>query len=163
MIYSANTLTHISNLDNVFTAINNLLSSDGILIIEDPSLLECIKKNSYDQFYNEHIYIFSTISVKNLLNKFKLEIFDIKNLKTHGGSLRYYIKKKQNNNYKINKSVQEQILKETSFGLHKLKTYENFSNKVKKSRDKLLKILNKLKKDKKKSLDMAQQLKQLQF
>ena len=150
LIYSANTLTHISNLDNVFTAINNLLSSDGILIIEDPSLLECIKKNSYDQFYNEHIYIFSTISVKNLLNKFKLEIFDIKNLKTHGGSLRYYIKKKQNNNYKINKSVQEQILKETSFGLHKLKTYENFSNKVKKSRDKLLKILNKLKKDKKK-------------
>ena len=131
LIYSANTLTHISNLDNVFTAINNLLSSDGILIIEDPSLLECIKKNSYDQFYNEHIYIFSTISVKNLLNKFKLEIFDIKNLKTHGGSLRYYIKKKQNNNYKINKSVQEQILKETSFGLHKLKTYENFSNKVK--------------------------------
>ena len=44
LIYSANTLTHISNLDNVFTAINNLLSSDGILIIEDPSLLECIKK-----------------------------------------------------------------------------------------------------------------------
>ena len=52
-----------------------------VLIIEDPSLLECIKKNSYDQFYNEHIYLFSAISVNNLIKKFNLQIFDIKNLK----------------------------------------------------------------------------------
>ena len=55
LIYSANTLTHISNLKNVFKSISYLLSDDGVLIIEDPSLLECLKKNSYDQFYNEHI------------------------------------------------------------------------------------------------------------
>ena len=94
LIYSANTLTHISNLNNVFKSISFLLSENGILIIEDPSLLECLKKNSYDQFYNEHIYLFSAISVKNILKKFNLEIFNIKNLSTHGGSLRYYIKKK---------------------------------------------------------------------
>ena len=62
MIYSANTLTHISNLNDVFKSISCLLSQKGILIIEDPSLLECIKKVSYDQFYNEHIYLFSAIS-----------------------------------------------------------------------------------------------------
>ena len=56
LIYSANTLTHISNLSDVFKSINYLLSQKGILIIEDPSLLECVKKFSYDQFYNEHIY-----------------------------------------------------------------------------------------------------------
>ena len=56
LIYSANTLTHISNLNDVFKSISFLLSQKGILIIEDPSLLECIKKVSYDKFYNEHIY-----------------------------------------------------------------------------------------------------------
>ena len=44
LIYSANTLTHISNLNEVFKSITYLLSNEGILIIEDPSLLECIKK-----------------------------------------------------------------------------------------------------------------------
>ena len=34
-------------------------------------------------------------NAENIINKHDLEIFDIKNLSTHGGSLRYYIKKKR--------------------------------------------------------------------
>ncbi len=147
LIYSANTLTHISNLNNVFKSINHLLPINGILIIEDPSLLECIKKNSYDQFYNEHIYLFSAISVKNIINKHDLEIFDIKNLSTHGGSLRYYIKKKKNKNLKISISVKNQINNEKKYGIHKFATYKNFSKNVKKSKINLLKILNRIKKN----------------
>ena len=144
LIYSANTLTHISNLNEVFKSISYLLSTNGILIIEDPSLLECIKKNSYDQFYNEHIYLFSAVSINNLLKKFSLEIFDIKNLETHGGSLRYYIKRKNNKNINISKNVDLQFRKELNFGLNKFSTYMKFSRNVKKSKEKLLNILNKL-------------------
>lgn len=150
LVYSANTLTHINNLNNVFKSIVNILSNNGILIIEDPSLLECIKKNAYDQFYNEHIYLFSAISVKNILDKFDLEIFNIKNLPTHGGSLRYYIKRKSNKEISINNSVRRQIKKEITKGLHKFSTYKNFAKKVKSSKEKLLSILNKIKKNNKK-------------
>ena len=94
MIYSANTLSHIENLDEVFKAINILLSKNGILIIEDPSLLQCIKNNAYDQFYCEHIYLFSSISLKKIISKYNFEIFDIENLETHGGSNRYFIKRR---------------------------------------------------------------------
>ena len=152
VVYSANTLTHISNLDNVFKSINHILSKNGVLIIEDPSLLECLKKNSYDQFYNEHIYLFSAISVKNLLSKFDLEIFDIKNLKTHGGSLRYYIKRKKNKKIKISKNVKKHINKELKAGLGNFLTYKTFSNKVIKSKQRILKILNNIKKRNKKIL-----------
>ena len=69
LIYSANTLSHIKDLNSVFNSIVHILSDDGVLIIEDPSLLECFKKVSYDQFYNEHIYIFSLLSIKYLLKK----------------------------------------------------------------------------------------------
>ncbi len=149
LIYSANTLTHISNLNDVFKSISYLLDKNGILIIEDPSLLECIKKVSYDQFYNEHIYLFSAISVSNIIRKFNLEIFDIKNLKTHGGSIRYYIKKIDNNKKRISARVQKQFYMERKFELNKLITYQNFAKKVKLSKNKLLKILNKLKKENK--------------
>ena len=94
LVYSANTLSHIKKLDEIFNAINYSLSRNGILILEDPSLLSCIKNVAYDQFYCEHIYVFSTIALKNVLKKFDLEIFDIQNTKTHGGSNRYFIKKK---------------------------------------------------------------------
>ena len=59
LIYAANTVSHIRDLNSVFNSISHVLSDNGVLIIEDPSLLECFKKVSYDQFYNEHIYILS--------------------------------------------------------------------------------------------------------
>ena len=145
LIYSSNTITHIKDLDDVFRSITNILSNKGILIIEDPSLLECIKKTSYDQFYNEHIYVFSTLSLKNILKKHSLTLFDIEKLPTHGGSLRYYIKRNLNSKFKIKKSVKKQITEEKKFNLHKFSTYLNFGLKIKQSRNQLRNILLKIK------------------
>ncbi len=146
LIYSANTLGHIKDLNSVFNSIVHILSNNGVLIIEDPSLLECFKKVSYDQFYNEHIYIFSLLSIKYLLKKHNLEVFNIKKISTHGGSLRYYIKKTSNNKLKINKNVKTQLDHELSFGLDKYSTYIKFKDDVEKSRKKLMEIFSKLKK-----------------
>jgi len=149
VIYAANTLTHIANLRDVFKSICNILSNDGVLIIEDPSLLECIKKTSYDQFYNEHIYVFSALAVKNLINEFGLEIFDIQKIGTHGGSLRYFIKRKKNNLIKISKKVSTQINKEIKYGLDKFSTFVRFGKKTVDSKNQLITLLNGLKKQNK--------------
>ncbi len=145
VIYSANTLTHINNLNDVFASIVHLLKKDGILIIEDPSFLECIKKVSYDQFYNEHIYIFSALSVTKLIKRFNLELFDIETLNTHGGSLRYYIKFKDNKKIKIKNTISTQLNKEIKFGLDKFSTYKKFGISVLKSKENLIKIIKKIK------------------
>ncbi len=150
VVYAANTVTHIENLDSVFQSIFDILSQNGILIIEDPSLLECLKKISYDQFYNEHIYVFSAIAVENIIKKFDFEIFDIQNISTHGGSLRYFIKHKNNKLYKIKKSVSKQINLEIKFGMKKMNVYKKFSNSVIKSKKKLLKLLKNIKNNNKK-------------
>ena len=146
LIYSANTLSHIKNFNEIFKAIEISLSDRGILILEDPSLLECLKNVAYDQFYCEHIYVFSAISLKKILEKFSLEIFDIENTKTHGGSNRYFIKKKSNQLYKITLKVKKEINKELKFGLNKISTYNKFATKVKESKVKLIKIFKNLKK-----------------
>jgi len=147
LIFSANTITHISNLENVFSNLKKILSEDGVLIIEDPSLLECLRKNTYDQFYNEHIYVFSAISLRNVIKKYDLEIFDIDQINIHGGSLRFFIKHKSNKKIKISKKVNNQILQEKKNGLEKFSTYKKFSENVKKSKIKLIKIFLKIKKN----------------
>ena len=145
LIYSANTLSHIENYDELFKAIKFSLNDSGILVLEDPSLLECIKNVAYDQFYCEHIYVFSTLSLSKILTNYGLEIFDIENTKTHGGSNRYYIKKKTNSFYKIKKSVKENLDREKNYGLHKFLTYKKFASKVLKSKKKLKSIFKKIK------------------
>jgi len=144
LIYSANTISHIKNLDEVFKAINLVLNDNGILIIEDPSLLECLKKNTYDQFYNEHIYVFSMIGIESILKKHNLEIFYIQNLPIHGGSNRYFIKKIFNNRI-IDSSVKINKKKEIKFGLEKLSTYKQFAKRVNSSKKKLRTIFKKIK------------------
>jgi len=143
LVYSANTISHIEDLDNVFKSINLILSDDGVLIIEDPSLLECLKKNTYDQFYNEHIYVFSLVSLENILEKNNLEIFNIQNLKIHGGSNRYFIKKKLNK-IKISKNVKIYKQKEINYGLNKISTYKAFAKRVRNSKKKLKEIFLKI-------------------
>ena len=149
VIYAANTLTHIANLREVFRSICNILSNNGVLIIEDPSLLECIKQTSYDQFYNEHIYVFSALAVKNIINEFGLELFDIQKISTHGGSLRYFIKRKNNNQIKISNKVSTQINKEIKYGLDKFATFVKFGEKTVNSKNRLIYLLNRLKKQNK--------------
>ena len=148
LIFSANTISHIQNLDEVFKSINIFLKDNGIIILEDPSLLECLKRNTYDQFYNEHIYVFSLIAIENILKKHNLEVFHIQNLKIHGGSNRYFIKKK-NNKIKIDLSVKINRDKEIRYGLNNLKTYRSFAKRVQKSKKLLKKLFMKIKKKKK--------------
>ena len=148
IIYSANTISHIKDLDSVIKAIDFALAKDGVLIIEDPSLMECLKLNAYDQFYCEHIYVFSAIALSNIFAKYNFEIFRIDKIKTHGGSNRYYIKRKNNKNYKIEKSYKDLINKEIKYGLKKYSTYLKFKKNVKKSKIKLIRLLNKFKKKK---------------
>ena len=63
-----------------------------------------IEKTSYDQIYDEHIYMFSATSVKKIFNLFDFELIDAIKQLTHGGSMRYVISRKKKKI--INKNVQ---------------------------------------------------------
>ena len=148
LIFSANTITHISSYNSVFSNINKILCDNGTVIIEEPSLLETIKNGSYDQFYNEHIYVFSTIALKNILKKNHLEIYDVENIQVHGGSNRYYIKKKYNKKIKISARFKKKFKIEVNYGLNKFSTFKKFSNRVQDSKKNLRTLLKNIKKDK---------------
>ena len=149
LVFSANTISHIPNYKETFEGIFNILSDDGVLIIEDPSLLKVLQNNSYDQFYDEHVYVFSTISVNNIIKDYGLRLFDVENISTHGGSNRYYICK-ENGKYKNTSRLKKVIRSEVSYKLHKIKSYLEFSKRVNISKRKLFNLVKKLKKKNKK-------------
>ena len=149
LVYSANTISHIPNLDETFLAIRNILSNKGVLVIEDPSLLEVIKNNTYDQFYDEHVYVFSAIAISKISEKYNLRLFDIDISSVHGGSIRYFICKKDCF-HKNTLRLKKQIKKETHAKMNKFSTYLKFASNVKKSKKDLVQLLKKLKKNGKK-------------
>jgi len=103
LIFAANVICHIPNLSEVIKSIDKLLSQNGIFVFEEPYLGSMFEKISYDQIYDEHIFMFSATSVKKVFNLFDFELIDIFRQSTHGGSMRYVISRK--NKKKVNKNV----------------------------------------------------------
>ncbi len=143
-ILAANVMCHIPDLKNIAEAAYLALDENGVLIFEDPYLGDMIEKTSYDQIYDEHVYIFSAMSVRNIFEKHGFELINLLPQSTHGGSMRYILAKK--GFYKAQKIVEEFISKEKKNGLDLPETYKKFKKNCEKSRDDLIKILNEEKK-----------------
>jgi methylation protein EvaC len=143
-ILAANVMCHIPDLKNIAEAAYLALDQNGVLIFEDPYLGDMIEKTSYDQIYDEHVYIFSAMSIKNIFEKYGFELINLLPQSTHGGSMRYILAKK--GSYKAEKIVDEFLSKEKKMGLDLAETYEKFKKNCEKSRDDLIKILNEEKK-----------------
>ena len=136
MIYAANCICHIQDLDDAFKAVKNLLTPSGVFVFEDPSLLRMLERGSYDQIYDEHAHVFSVIALDNLLRRNGLKIFSVDNLSVHGGSNRIYASHIDSG--LAGDSVRQNINEEMVFGLDQFETYEIFADRVKTSK----KVLN---------------------
>jgi len=147
IIFAANCICHIPDLDQTFNAIKSLLSDDGTFIFEDPSLAEVINNNSYDQIYDEHPHVFSVIALDNLLKRNGLQIVKVENLQVHGGSNRIFAKKIGS---KVDKSVELSKSYERILGLDQFKTFKRFAQRVEQSKEDLIRLLTQCKKENKK-------------
>lgn len=116
LIYSANTISHIQNLDECLQLVKNCLTDNGVFVVEAPSFLEVLKYNTFDQFYHEHQSYFSCISLNNVLANVGMEIFDIEFYPVHGGSYRYYIQAVGSNNIKT-ENVENILNEELDYGI----------------------------------------------
>jgi methylation protein EvaC len=139
VIYAANAFCHIPNINNVLKGIDVILKDNSFLIFEDPYLGDVLEKISYDQIYDEHIFIFSVISVEKIFKLMNYTLIDVYPLTTHGGSMRYIVQKKSNakQSFRLNYYKNLEIHK----NFHKFTTYLNFRSDCEKSK---IKFKNKL-------------------
>jgi len=146
-ILAANVMCHIPDLPNVAAAVQRLLKPDGVFVFEDPYLGDMIAKTSYDQIYDEHVFIFSAGSVRRAFAPFGLELVDVMPQVTHGGSMRYTLAPKASR--QISKKVDEQLAKEAALGLDWPETYLRFKASCESSRAALLQTLERLRTERK--------------
>lgn len=139
-----NTFAHIHDLDEIIESIKVLTKPEGVFVIEFPYLIDFIKKNLFDTIYHEHLSYLSLRPLMALFKRFQMEIFDAKEVSSHGGSLRVYIKK-IGAKYKIEKVVRDLVNREIKLGLSKTKTYISFAKKIEKNKLKLTALLKNLK------------------
>ena len=103
VISAANVICHIPDLKDLISSVDLLLSSNGVFIFEEPYMGSMFSKVSYDQIYDEHIYMFSIISIKKTFELFNFDLIDVIPQITHGGSMRYVVGRK--NKHKIRENV----------------------------------------------------------
>jgi len=149
LVYSANCICHIEDLDETFQAVNVAMADDGVFVFEDPSVEGMIKNTSYDQVYVEHVHMFSATALDRVLRANGLEIFDIERLSVHGGSNRIFAKKMKNKAIDVSTRLGSVLAHESEMGLDDVKTYYDFAASSVKSKKilvehlKMMKALNK--------------------
>ena len=149
LVYSANCICHVQDLDDCFSAVAEVLDKKGMFVFEDPSLIEMLKRGSYDQIYDEHAHIFSVTALQNILQRNGLTIFKVEPLSVHGGSNRIYARHLNINSdmFDLDGYVSSLLRYENDFGINDIGVYNKFSDRVQKSKDRLVGLLNDISND----------------
>jgi hypothetical protein len=130
IIFALNVLAHTPKLNDFVRTLSLIMDDKNVCVVEVPYLVNLLKKKQIDTIYHEHYSYFSLLSLQKIFNNHSLVLFDVKLIKTHGGSLRIFVKKKNNSKFKIFSSIKKLALKEKKMGLHKVECYKKFSSQV---------------------------------
>jgi hypothetical protein len=122
-----------------------VLKPDGIITMEFPHLLQLMQNNQFDTIYHEHFSYLSLLSVEQIFARHGLQVFDVDELPTHGGSLR--ICARLAGNEPVNDNIIALRKTEADAGLSRLETYAGFGEKVRETKRKLLEFLIAAKRD----------------
>lgn len=141
VICASNVICHVPNLDDLIKSVDVLLSQDGTFIFEEPYLGSMFEKTSYDQIYDEHIFVFSISAITKIFKLYDFQLIDVQPQVTHGGSMRYIIKRKNKGN--SSPDLKKYLEKEK---INKIDTMESSLIFKKNCEISKLKIIEKLKK-----------------
>lgn len=130
LIIGNNVIAHDPNLNSFVSSLKSILKPTGTITIEIPHLYQLITNNQFDTIYHEHFSYFSLYTHLKIYQKHNLDIYDVKEISTHGGSLRLFIKHKEDSSKQISNSINNILLKEKEINLDKINGYLNFQTKA---------------------------------
>jgi len=149
LILATNTVAQIVDLHDFMKGIKNLLSKDGIFVVEVGYVLDMIRKKMFDSIYHEHFSYFSLEVLIDMFRKYDFEIFDAVKISNHGGSLRIFAKHKVNKKLLNSKRLKKLIAVEKKQSLNKLASYGKFIISTENFRHEFIKKLNDLRENNK--------------
>ncbi|HWN96510.1 MAG TPA: class I SAM-dependent methyltransferase [Methylomirabilota bacterium] len=145
LVIGNNVLAHVPDINDFIGGLRILLKPGGILTMEFPHLLQLMRNNEFDTIYHEHFSYLGFMTVEKMFAQHGLTLFDVEELRTHGGSLRIFARHTLDNEPEVTPRVEAMRRQEIEFGLGRMETYERFGEQVKATKRKLLRLLSDLK------------------
>jgi SAM-dependent methyltransferase len=130
LLIGNNVLAHVPNINDFVAGVNRALKVSGTATFEFPHLMRLVEGNQFDTIYHEHFWYFSLTALIPVFHKHQLEIFDVEEIPTHGGSLRIYVKHEQNGASRPSPAMIDLIAREESAGIRAIDYYRRFQTKV---------------------------------
>jgi hypothetical protein len=149
LIIGNNVLAHVPNLHDFISGVATLIDDEGVITFEFPHLLNLLKNSQFDTIYHEHYSYLSITALLPIFKLYKLKVFEVEKLLTHGGSLRIFVAK-NNSNWKISHSIQDILDEEVQFDPRDERIYKLLQSKVLNTKKDLVTELSKLKENGKK-------------
>jgi SAM-dependent methyltransferase len=150
LIIGNNVFAHVPDVNDFVAGLKIALKNNGVITLEFPHLMQLIEQNQFDTIYHEHFSYFSFSTAKLIFEKHGLELFDVEQISTHGGSLRIYGKHKDDASKNISPNVTALLHEEKAKGMQTTEYYDGFRNKADRVKYDLIDFLIKQKKDGKK-------------
>jgi SAM-dependent methyltransferase len=141
LLIANNVLAHVPDLNDFVAGLRQLLKPDGLLTVEFPHLMQLMRNNQFDTIYHEHFSYLSLLTVKAIFAAHGLQVFDVEELSTHGGSLRVYAQREISGTRPIQTRVANLLAVEHVMGLDRLETYVEFGEQVQAVKRNLLTFL----------------------
>ena len=130
LVLGNNVLAQVPDLNDFVEGLKLVLKPDGVLTLEFPHLLRLIQQNEFDTIYHEHFSYFSLLTTRKILTAHGLRVFDVEELKSHGGSLRVFACRDESHVHVDSSAVQKVIGDEVQAGLDRPEGYESFARQV---------------------------------
>jgi 2-polyprenyl-3-methyl-5-hydroxy-6-metoxy-1,4-benzoquinol methylase len=130
LILGNNVLAHVPDINDFVKGVKVALKPNGVNTFEFPHLCKLVELNQFDTIYHEHFSYLSFTAVNTIFENQGLEIFDVQELPTHGGSLRIFAKHKEDITKITEPAVSLLLEKENSIGVNTIVYYQNFQKKV---------------------------------
>ena len=141
LIICNNVFAHVPDLNDFTRGLCTLLKPNGVLSIEFPHLQRLIEQNQFDTIYHEHFCYFSFLTARRVLAHHGLDVFDVFQLPTHGGSLRVLAQHSGCGTQPVTDRVAQLTEQEANFGIERLSLYLDFDDKARAVKRDLLEFL----------------------
>ncbi|MEM9800021.1 MAG: class I SAM-dependent methyltransferase [Planctomycetota bacterium] len=140
LLLGNNVLAHVPDINDFVGGMKILLAETGVITMEFPHLLRMMDENQFDTIYHEHFSYLSLLTTSAIFRHHGLEVFDVEELPSHGGSLRVFTQH-EGGPRAIEPAVEALIAEEKERGLDSLEGYAGFTPRVEKTKRDLLRYL----------------------
>jgi hypothetical protein len=141
LLLGNNVLAHVPDINDFVGGMKIVLAPQGVITMEFPHLMQLVDNNQFDTIYHEHFSYLSFGTVQKIFASQGLELFDVEEIPTHGGSLRIYAKHKEDNSKEVTGNVSALLKKEADKGLSNPEYYNGFQPKALKVKIDLIEFL----------------------